>query len=138
MRISRIVFNKAFSLTEVLLGVFLLATAIVIITGVLISALQAINKGEGTLNATNIMLEEKSKIDQLGYKLINSSDSYFIDNFQVIYDVDPKDINAANGITNELKVISLGIYNVPETDIASTPRDRLISVKTTTVLFYKP
>jgi hypothetical protein len=74
MKIFQKVFNKAFSLAEVLLGVFLLGTAIVIITGVLIAALQAINKGEGTLNATNIMIEEKSKIDQLGYKLINSGD----------------------------------------------------------------
>jgi len=131
---------RGFSLAEVVWGVFLLATSIVVIVGVFISALKAIKKSEGIMDATNIMIEEKGKIERLGYDgfdpVPSPDPSYMVDTYWVVYHVEDYDYTGL--VSNELKVVTVGVYNVPEIDIPSCPRDRLIAVKSTAALFYSP
>ena len=74
--------QRAFSLAEVLWGVFLLATAIVVIAGVLISSLQAMRKSDLMLRGTNILVAEQGKFEHAGYKGTPSSlpvnDNYMV------------------------------------------------------------
>jgi prepilin-type N-terminal cleavage/methylation domain-containing protein len=128
--------NKSgFSLVEVLLGIVLLASAIVIVAGVIISSLQSMKKSEALLDATNILVEEKGKIDTLGYNVINKGDSYQINTYYVIYNVTNYDYGKEG--RNEIKVVSLKVSNVPEKLIPSCPKDRLIYLKTELLLYYK-
>ncbi|HPZ09930.1 MAG TPA: hypothetical protein PL110_17695 [Candidatus Eremiobacteraeota bacterium] len=133
--------KRAFSLVEVLWGVFLLATAIVVISGVILSALQAIKKSEGLMEATNIMMAEKAKFMQRGYSKValTSPESYKVDNYYVIYKVEGYDYPDVTGsVTNELKIVTMGVYNVSPEKLSSAYKDRLVRVITTAVLFYDP
>ena len=135
--------QRAFSLAEVLWGVFLLATAIVVIAGVLISSLQAMRKSDLMLRGTNILVAEQGKFEHAGYKGTPSSlpvnDNYMVERFYVMYSIDYYDFNTGGGpVTNELKVLTLGVYNVPPATITSTPRDRLVALKATSLLVYSP
>jgi len=129
-----------FTLIEVLWGTFLLATAIVVIAGLLISALQACKKSEAMLQATNILIEEKGKIDKLGFKGLAAGNSYsdtVEPPFYFLYNVDGYDYGT--GVTgNEIKTVHMVVYNVPPSEVSNTARDKLVSVKTNLVLYYKP
>ncbi len=129
-----------FTLIEVLWGTFLLATAIVVIAGLLISALQACKKSEAMLKATNILIEEKGKIDKLGFNGLNAGNTYsdkVESPFYFLYHVDGYDYGT--GITgNEIKTVNMVVYNVPLSEVSNTPGDKLVCVKTNLVLYYKP
>ena len=129
---------KGFSLVELLWSTFLLATAILVITGVIISALNVGRKSSLMVDAANVLSGEKAKIESKGYQAITGGDSYVSANFYVIYDVDDSYDYDSETISPVIKVVSLGIYNVPDTEIDKTSKDKLTAVKTTLVLFYKP
>lgn len=132
-------FKKGFSLVEVLWGVFLLSTAILVIVGVIIAALEGMKKSEGIMDATNILIGEKSKILAKGYNNVATPPApYVIDDYYVIYQVDPYDFGDATTVSNELQIVSLGVYNVNPVFINSASMDRLVRVTTTITLLYSP
>lgn len=132
-------FKRGFSLVEVLWGVFLLSTAILVIVGVIIAALEGMKKSEGIMDATNILIGEKSKILAKGYNNVATPASpYVINDYFVIYQVDPYDFGDASTVPDELQIVSLGVYNVNPAYINSASMDRLVKVTTTITLLYNP
>ncbi|MEQ8223882.1 MAG: hypothetical protein ABRQ37_16320, partial [Candidatus Eremiobacterota bacterium] len=92
------------------------------------------------LQATNILIEEKGKIDKLGFNGLTAGNSYsdkVEPPFYFLYNVDEYDYGA--GVTgNEIKTVNMVVYNVPPSEVSNTPGDKLVSVKTNLVLYYKP